>query len=108
MWSAYRRRGRIAVALGRLPLADFVRLELAFVGSSMVAIVHARDAGEWAQVDTSDIANLWLWLDQLAERGIAIASPVRLHLPPVLTKLADWIAADRVLPRATVIPPRRR
>ena len=95
-------------SLGRLPLADFVRLELAFVGSSMVAIVHARDAGEWAQVDTSDIANLWLWLDQLAERGIAIASPVRLHLPPVLTKLADWIAADRVLPRATVIPPRRR
>jgi len=95
-------------SLGRLPLADLVRLELAFAGSSMVAVVHARDAGEWTQVDTSDIANLWLWLEQLADRGIAIDSPVPLHLPPVLTRLADWIAAERGLPRATVIPPRRR
>jgi hypothetical protein len=89
--------------VGRLPLAELEHVELAPVGSSVVVFVHARNGSEWSETDVSQIANLWLWLEMLSERGVAIRSPLALHLPPVLDTLGDWIRAEDRMPRATVV-----
>jgi hypothetical protein len=69
----------------------------------VIAVVHARGAGEWVSVDASDIADLWLWLELLDERGVAIRSPLPLHLPPRLSVLATRIAGNDRLPRARIV-----
>ena len=93
----------VHVVSGRLPLAEIERVEIAALGSSVIVVVHARGAGECTEVEASLIANLWLWLVMLAERGVAIDSPLALYLPPVLTRLGDRISSGRHLPKATVV-----
>ncbi len=93
----------VHVVLGRLPLAEIEHIEITAFGSSIIVVVHTRSAGEWSETDVSQIANVWLWLEMLAERGVAIHSQLALHLPPVLTLLGDQIAARRNLPKATVV-----
>jgi len=93
----------VHVVLGRLPLIEIEHIEIAALGSSIIVVVHARGAGEWSETDASQVANVWRWLEMLAERGVAIRSQLALHLPPVLTLLGDRIAAGRNLPKATVV-----
>jgi hypothetical protein len=92
--------------MGQLPYADILHVEIASVGASVIVLVEAR-TGEWAKLDIVDIANPWLWLDQLAKRNIAMVSTLPLHLPPVLSELTTWSAGDHGLPKATMLRPRR-
>jgi hypothetical protein len=91
---------------GRLLYADIVHVEVASIGASVLVVVQAR-SGEWTKLDIVDIANPWLWLDQLAKRDIALMSMLPLHLPPVLSELTTWSAGDHGLPKATMLRPRR-
>jgi len=93
----------VHVVVGRLPLVEIDHVELVALGSSVIVVVHARGAGEWSETDASQIADLWLWLEMLAERGVAIRSALALYLPPVLTLLGDRIAAGNHLPKATLV-----
>ena len=80
-------------------------IEVASVGTSVIVSVEAR-GGEWVKHDIVDIANPWLWLDQLAKRNNPMVSMLPLHLPPVLSELTTWSAGDHGLPKATML--RRR
>lgn len=90
-------------------MADVDHVELGAIGREVIVAVHVRDAGEWARADASEIADLWLWLEVLAESDVTILSPLPLYLPPALSVLVDRIAeatrarqTDR-LPRAMVV-----
>lgn len=93
----------VHAVVGRLPLVEIEHVELAAYGSSIIVIVYARSTGAWSETDASQVADLWLWLEVLAERGVVIRASFDLHLPPVLTRLGDRIAAERRLPKATVV-----
>lgn len=89
--------------IGRVPIAELERVELGALGASVAVEVHARGKGVWTELDAGMIANLWLWLEALAERGVVIASALQLWLTPSLAALGDRMAAVNRLPRATVV-----
>lgn len=93
----------VHVRAGRLPFADIDRVEVAALGPNVIVVVHARGAGEWATADASQIADLWLWLELLSEKGVTILSSLSLHLPMSRSDLSDRISAAARLPRATVV-----
>lgn len=83
---------------GRLPLPEIDHVEIASIGPDVVIVVHARGGGEWIHVDAPFIADLWLLLEILDERGIAVRSSLDLFLPPVLSRLAERAAVEDRLP----------
>ena len=93
----------VHAVVGRLPLVEIEHVELAAFGSSIIVIVYRRSTGAWSETDASQIADLWLWLELLAERGVVIRASFELHLSSVLIRLGDCIAAERHLPKATVV-----
>jgi hypothetical protein len=84
----------VQAASGRLPLAEIEHVEIASIGQNVVLVVHARGAGEWIQMDVALIANLWLFLELLADRGVALRTSLDLFLPSSLSDLAERIAVE--------------
>jgi hypothetical protein len=92
----------VAWSARRVRLDAVRHVELAALGRSVIAVVET-EAGEWATVDASQIADLWLWLEVLDDHGVPIGSSLPLHLPPVLAGLASRMSAAARLPTAKVV-----
>lgn len=97
-----------ALGLGaeRLDYRDIAQIELAPLGREVIAVVHARRREAWAEVALGDVANVWLWLELLVARGVAITSNLEQFLPRA--QLAARLAEARSLPRAELVRDRRR
>lgn len=88
----------------RIALADIARVELAAVGYGVGLFVRPRAGREWARTGFAEVANLWLFLEDLVAHGVAVRSELDFHLPPPLFPLVAHMAAPPPLPVARLVP----
>ena len=87
----------------RLALADIAEVELAAVGYGVGLFVHPRTGREWDRIGFAEIANLWLFLEDLVAHGVAVRSELDFQLPPPLFPLVAHMTAARQLPVAKLV-----
>ncbi len=88
----------------RIALADIARVELAAVGYNVGLFVHPRAGREWERTGFAEVANLWLFLEDLVAHGVAVRTELDFHLPPPLFPLVAHMAAAPSLPAARLVP----
>jgi hypothetical protein len=81
----------------RVLLGDIAHVEIAAIGRDVMVVVHERNVGEWMQADVPQIASFWLWIEELAARGVTIRSTLPMHLPNIP------VTRDENIPNARVV-----
>jgi hypothetical protein len=89
-----------------LAWSELASVELAPIGRRIDLVVHARDGGEWFQLELRELASPWLLLELLVERGVVVHSPLTVPVP--VAAVVDAIATASRLPVARVVRPTDR